>query len=42
VPITLNIGKARRELGYEPVMTREAGLAEMAEASGSDWIEGGV
>ncbi|KRA98470.1 epimerase [Devosia sp. Root685] len=30
VTITLNIDKARRELGYEPIMTREAGLAEMA------------
>jgi nucleoside-diphosphate-sugar epimerase len=30
VTITLNIGKARRELGYAPIMTREAGLAEMA------------
>ncbi len=30
VPITLNIGKARRELGYVPVISREAGLAEMA------------
>ena len=29
VPITLNIGKARRDLGYAPIMTREAGLAEM-------------
>jgi nucleoside-diphosphate-sugar epimerase len=35
VPITLNIDKARSELGYAPVMTREAGLAEMAAASGS-------
>ncbi|MEO8684421.1 MAG: NAD-dependent epimerase/dehydratase family protein [Devosia sp.] len=30
VTITLNIDKARRDLGYAPVMTREAGLAEMA------------
>jgi nucleoside-diphosphate-sugar epimerase len=30
VPITLNIGKARRELGYVPVISREEGLAEMA------------
>lgn len=29
VTITLNIAKARRELGYAPIMTREAGLAEM-------------
>jgi nucleoside-diphosphate-sugar epimerase len=29
VPITLNIGKARHELGYAPVITREAGLAEI-------------
>ncbi len=27
---TLKIGKAQRELGYEPVITREAGLAEHA------------
>ncbi|MEQ8377256.1 NAD-dependent epimerase/dehydratase family protein [Parvibaculum sp.] len=27
---TLKIGKAQRELGYEPVITREAGLAELA------------
>lgn len=30
VEITLNIEKSKRELGYEPVMSREAGLAEMA------------
>lgn len=30
VSITLDIGKARRELGYAPVISREAGLAEMA------------
>ncbi|MDB5587178.1 MAG: Epimerase [Devosia sp.] len=30
VTITLNIDKARSELGYTPIMTREAGLAEMA------------
>lgn len=35
VPITLNIGKARRELGYVPIMSREAGLAEMAATGGS-------
>ncbi|MGV3575868.1 MAG: NAD-dependent epimerase/dehydratase family protein [Devosia sp.] len=35
VSITLDIGKARRELGYAPIMSREAGLAEMAAASGS-------
>jgi nucleoside-diphosphate-sugar epimerase len=35
VPITLNIGKARRELGYTPVMSRDAGLAEMAAESRS-------
>jgi nucleoside-diphosphate-sugar epimerase len=29
---TLKIGKARRELGYEPVITREAGLAELGAA----------
>ena len=34
VPITLDIGKARRELGYAPVMSRQAGLSEMAAASG--------
>ncbi|WP_439502739.1 NAD-dependent epimerase/dehydratase family protein [Aminobacter ciceronei] len=33
VTITLNIGKARRELGYAPIITREAGLAEMAAAT---------
>jgi nucleoside-diphosphate-sugar epimerase len=27
--VTINIAKARRELGYVPVMTRAAGLAEM-------------
>lgn len=32
--VTLNIGKARRELGYAPVISREQGLAELA-ASGS-------
>ncbi len=29
---TLKIDKARRELGYEPVITREAGLAELQRA----------
>lgn len=33
VPITLNIGKARRELGYVPIMCLEAGLAEMTAAN---------
>lgn len=33
VPITLDIGKARRELGYAPIVSREAGLAEMAAES---------
>jgi nucleoside-diphosphate-sugar epimerase len=33
VSITLNIDKARRELGYEPVMSRQAGLAEMTSES---------
>lgn len=28
---TLNIGKAQRELGYEPVITRDAGLAELGQ-----------
>jgi len=32
VEITLDIGKARRELGYVPVMAREEGLAEMRSA----------
>ena len=32
VEITLNTEKARRELGYEPVLARETGLAEMATA----------
>lgn len=35
VSITLDISKARRELGYVPIMSREAGLAEMAAASAS-------
>jgi nucleoside-diphosphate-sugar epimerase len=30
VQITLDIGKARRDLGYSPLISREAGLAEMA------------
>jgi nucleoside-diphosphate-sugar epimerase len=29
VEVTLNIDKARRELGYSPVMSREQGLAEL-------------
>lgn len=29
IPITLNLDKARRELGYRSVISREAGLAEM-------------
>ncbi|WP_210165081.1 NAD-dependent epimerase/dehydratase family protein [Pseudorhizobium marinum] len=32
VEITLNIEKAKRELGYQPVMSREAGLAELRAA----------
>jgi nucleoside-diphosphate-sugar epimerase len=28
---TIDISKARRELGYEPVKTREQGLAELRE-----------
>lgn len=42
VPITLNIGKARRELGYAPIMDRAQGLAEMAggETSLSQDIDG--
>lgn len=30
---TIDISKARRELGYEPVVTREAGLEEMRAAA---------
>jgi len=30
VEVTLNIGKARRELGYAPVISREQGLAELS------------
>ncbi|MRW91609.1 NAD-dependent epimerase/dehydratase family protein [Duganella sp. FT80W] len=33
VEVTLDIGKARRELGYEPVMSTEAGLAELRAAA---------
>ncbi len=33
VPITLNIEKAQRELGYRPIMTRDAGLAELTTTS---------
>lgn len=29
VEVTLNIEKARRELGYSPVISREDGLAEL-------------
>lgn len=29
VEVSLDIGKARRELGYEPVISREEGLAEL-------------
>ena len=32
VEVSLDIGKAQRELGYAPVVTREAGLAEMRAA----------
>lgn len=32
VEVTLDISKARRELGYQPVMSAEAGLAEMRAA----------
>ena len=28
-PFTLDIGKAQRELGYRPVVTREQGLLAM-------------
>ena len=30
VEVTLNIAKARRELGYSPVISREEGLAELS------------
>jgi len=30
--VTLNIAKARRELGYAPVISRAEGLAELAAA----------
>ncbi len=30
VSITLDIGKARRDLGYEPVVSRAEGMAELA------------
>ena len=30
VELTLNIAKARRELGYSPVISREEGLAELS------------
>ncbi|MDR3506432.1 MAG: NAD-dependent epimerase/dehydratase family protein [Caulobacteraceae bacterium] len=33
VPVTLDIGKARRELGYAPTMTTAEGLAELADWS---------
>lgn len=32
VEVTVNIDKARRELGYDPVISREQGLAEMRAA----------
>lgn len=32
VEVTLDIGKARRELGYAPVISREEGLAELRSA----------
>lgn len=32
VEVTFNIGKARRELGYAPVISREEGLAELRPA----------
>jgi hypothetical protein len=31
VEVTLNIGKARREIGYEPPVSRAMGLAELAD-----------
>jgi nucleoside-diphosphate-sugar epimerase len=33
VPVTLDIGKARRELGYAPAMTTAEGLAELVDWS---------
>ena len=33
VEVTLNIDKARRELGYAPVITREEGLTEIRQAT---------
>ncbi|HEB89249.1 MAG TPA: NAD-dependent epimerase/dehydratase family protein [Deltaproteobacteria bacterium] len=33
VEVTLDIDKARRELGYAPIITREEGLAEIREAT---------
>lgn len=36
VEITLNIDKAKRELGYKPVLTPEEGLAEMVSAGRSE------
>lgn len=38
VSITLNTGKARRELGYVPIVSRDAGLAEMAAPDDSPSI----
>jgi len=40
VEVTLNVDKARRELGYSPVMSREQGLAELTgnlAASPAGW-----
>lgn len=31
-PFTVNIGKAQRELGYRPVVSREQGLLAMQAA----------
>ena len=33
---TIDISKARRELGYEPVITREEGLAQLRSAAATD------
>ena len=34
--VTLDDAKARDELGYRPVVSREQGLAELAEAAHPD------
>ena len=37
VEVTLDIGKAQRELGYQPVLSREDGFAEMRAAWTRKW-----